>query len=1097
MDSKIVRPLLYGALLLWTGCDRDTTPFSTQDADRFRSNVAGRVVDGNGAPLRGALVTSSPGGVTTVSGDSGAFQIAVPSGSYSLSVSKDDYLDTTLSDSLKLALLQNLSNVRVGVVYRYATLKGAVVDSSDNPVPGAGVIVEDQSVSTFSVSGGNFTLGRVEPGAVRLFAAASGVGYGVIDTLLGPSDTVSGLRVKVDRAGGTVSGRVVVSAAARVSTGAARSLAGGQAGVVVSALGGRISATTAADGSFTLPNVPSGGVTLSFAGTGQSFRVGGVACKEGRHVDIGDIQLETDPAPGDTVVRAGLVLGWTGSRLLTMLATTGSDSALHVRRWAWSHDAGSNWDSTSTGRSRVDPVQLGWMAPGDFKVSVKAVSLDTARRILRSSKAGTITVRLRDSTSALSALSVDTGSLFPRVFLPEVASYLDTVPALAGHVTISATAAAAGAQVACGTGSCANIAIPSDTSLSVVVANPASGSSRTYTVAIFHHGGLGGPALADSVFWNSAVAYDTLLDPRDSQSYRTIAVGGVRWMAQNLSYKADSSWCPSGAAGDTCARSGRLYSWSAAMGLQPAFDTGLWNGTYAAHTGVCPVGWHLPVPAEWSALLDAVGRDTAGPALRASRGWGLSSGSDPFGFRALPAGRRNAVGNYTGFGSEADFRTSAEGKLGGSPVFSIGTGATVDSTSATKSGGFSVRCVQDAQGSVLDNSTALASLKVDTGRFSPAFVSSKYSYVDSIPWNDSILGLTVSAASLHAGITIQDGIARAVKVPRDTTVRIEVANAGSSQLYSIQVVHRPKPDSAPILKLVSPARGTVVHNTGRLVAVWKAVTNKGIASARFAGSDFEAVRDSGSVYAAWYSDTLNLSGGSFQEGLTVQDSAGTTTSDTATFIRLDTVPDTVTGNWNMTVKYGNLSDSRDGQGYRTVTIGKQTWMAQNLNYFTATSRCPSDSADSCAVYGRVYSWSDAMNTKVSYQSQWLDSARTSGPVQGVCPSGWHLPDSTEWSQLFSVVGSSAAGRELGAVSGWNASSTVKFQDSVGFRALPVGDRMSGQGIWTNRGLQAMFWSKTEPDAYDATVLGAYTRGNFAYVYSGTKSDLYPVRCLHD
>ena len=104
-------------------------------------------------------------------------------------------------------------------------------------------------------------------------------------------------------------------------------------------------------------------------------------------------------------------------------------------------------------------------------------------------------------------------------------------------------------------------------------------------------------------------------------------------------------------------------------------------------------------------------------------------------------------------------------------------------------------------------------------------------------------------------------------------------------------------------------------------------------------------------------------------------------------------------------EYGELADNRDGQTYKTVKIGDQWWMAENLNYETDSSFCYKDSDEYCEKYGRLYTW-DA--------------------VVDVCPDGWRLPSKVEWETLFDAVGGRAtAGKMLKSTSGGKGGYRVK------------------------------------------------------------------------
>jgi uncharacterized protein (TIGR02145 family) len=153
-----------------------------------------------------------------------------------------------------------------------------------------------------------------------------------------------------------------------------------------------------------------------------------------------------------------------------------------------------------------------------------------------------------------------------------------------------------------------------------------------------------------------------------------------------------------------------------------------------------------------------------------------------------------------------------------------------------------------------------------------------------------------------------------------------------------------------------------------------------------------------------------------------------------------------------------FTDSRDGQTYRTVRIGTQTWMAQNLNYAGGdddVSVCYDNDPDNCATYGRLYDWATVMGFESSCNEEECAS-QIQSPHQGICPAGWRLPTRQDWNDLVRVAGGGVAGRNLKSTSGWL--DDMNGTDDFGFSALPGGIRspdgsfFGGFGYW---------WSVTE------------------------------------
>ena len=218
-------------------------------------------------------------------------------------------------------------------------------------------------------------------------------------------------------------------------------------------------------------------------------------------------------------------------------------------------------------------------------------------------------------------------------------------------------------------------------------------------------------------------------------------------------------------------------------------------------------------------------------------------------------------------------------------------------------------------------------------------------------------------------------------------------------------------------------------------------------------------------------------------------------------------------------EYGELTDDRDGQTYKTVKIGDQWWMAENLNYaytgvpykygslregsFTSdsTSWCYDNDPANCDTYGRLYTWAAAMDSV----GKWSTNGKGCGyydttcsptyPVRGICPEGWHLPDITEWNALFTAVGGrSTAGMVLKSTSGWYNSSNGS--DAFGFSALSAG--FGGYSLlFSNEGYSASFWSSTEVSNRYAYDMYLYHSDDGADLGDSDKNKVFSARCLKD
>jgi uncharacterized protein (TIGR02145 family) len=191
---------------------------------------------------------------------------------------------------------------------------------------------------------------------------------------------------------------------------------------------------------------------------------------------------------------------------------------------------------------------------------------------------------------------------------------------------------------------------------------------------------------------------------------------------------------------------------------------------------------------------------------------------------------------------------------------------------------------------------------------------------------------------------------------------------------------------------------------------------------------------------------------------------------------------------------GTFTDKRDGKEYKTIEMGNQVWMAENLNFETKTSRCYDNNPKNCEKYGRLYDWETAKD---------------------VCPYGWHLPFDIEWDNLYrfsdgsggksSLYISETAGKHLKAKSGWNdhQGKSGNGSDTYGFAALPGGmgtaDGRASSGI----GSIGTWWSASQHEQRTITahvyIRGMSNQEEYARVtrFESRNPMVISVRCVKD
>ena len=200
------------------------------------------------------------------------------------------------------------------------------------------------------------------------------------------------------------------------------------------------------------------------------------------------------------------------------------------------------------------------------------------------------------------------------------------------------------------------------------------------------------------------------------------------------------------------------------------------------------------------------------------------------------------------------------------------------------------------------------------------------------------------------------------------------------------------------------------------------------------------------------------------------------------------------------ISYGELTDERDGQVYKTIKIGEQTWMAENLNYAylqptstkDSSSECYNNELDNCSKFGRLYLWSAAMDSAGIFSLDGKGCGKGSGSckaqpakgVRGVCPENWHIPTESDMSNYVNYANSSIESLYTVRHYWINEIMLPDFlQDSIGKK-------------------HAFLWSSVDlyGDKFNDNIVEGIEFSNFSNLVEKTsfhRGEVHSIRCVKD
>ena len=205
--------------------------------------------------------------------------------------------------------------------------------------------------------------------------------------------------------------------------------------------------------------------------------------------------------------------------------------------------------------------------------------------------------------------------------------------------------------------------------------------------------------------------------------------------------------------------------------------------------------------------------------------------------------------------------------------------------------------------------------------------------------------------------------------------------------------------------------------------------------------------------------------------------------------------------FNPNKTYGTVTDI-DGNIYKTIKIGDQVWMAENLRttHYRNGDAIPNvtedtiwgslktgaycnynntEDLDTIATYGRLYNWYAVNDSR------------------GLAPKGWHVPTITDWDRLIDYLGGDTiAGNKLKEAGDFHWVSPNESNNSSGFTALPAGGRYLFKST-NDMGFYTEYWAMPQYNTNSAPFLYLFSWNSFVYRGVNHKVNGYSVRCIKD